>query len=369
MIRRFAALCVIAACVDEPTVATRHQDLDGAPADNAHEYSVGLCETEGGAACSTEAANCTGSLVAPNLVITARHCVDHGRQLDPVFCNQTFLNIIHPADMSITTHPDPYGGASPTWYKVAKVITPTASEFCATDLALIILDKNIPAAEATPAALDITRKITADKVAIAGRGALDVKLTEMTGQYVVDVVDTGNYRKRIAENIAVVCQPDEMCTFKDISDESGSFTAHANHLAVGPGAFPGDSGSGIVAQATISQPTPVVLAVTSLGTWAGVDQPNSTLGVHVSKHAALIATAAQEAATAGGYPLPDWVNGKLPDNSGSGSGSGSGSNDSDDDDGGCSTTPNPSLLLVLLLLTVRPSRRRASAACCAAVAR
>ena len=54
----------------------------------------------------------------------ARHCVDHGLQVNPVLCNSTFLDTFAIQNMRLTTHPDPHNAsANPLWYTVNKLVT------------------------------------------------------------------------------------------------------------------------------------------------------------------------------------------------------------------------------------------------------
>lgn len=341
-----------------PLRAPARQPLVAAPPDADHAWAVAVCQGVG--SCTVDSPNCTGTLVAPNLVLTARHCVDFGRQLAEAFCDASFLGIISTEETLVAVDAAPYAaGAAPDWIQAAEILVPADARVCAGDLALIVLARSVPAAVATPAAIDVTSNLAVTRpaeVAVVGRGWLDATLVSPEpGNVYPEVVDDGGLRRRVLEHVPVLCVSDQdgACTLEDASDPSGTFTAAADTLLVGGSTLPGDSGAGLVEQAGFSAGAPRVVAVASFGTWDAAGRPNGTGGVRVARHRDFLVAGAVAAARRAGAAPPAWAV-----DAGGGA----------DPAGGCGCAPGRASpwaalepLLALLLGTRRRPRRRQGA--------
>jgi len=96
---------------------------------------------------------CSGSLIAPNLVLTARHCVSQigdGSSAQVTCGVSRFTGEFDPRFLFVSTDPQP--STSSKLYAIEDIRTaPGSSDVCGFDLALVILSgAGIPASEAAP---------------------------------------------------------------------------------------------------------------------------------------------------------------------------------------------------------------------------
>ncbi|MGH7285523.1 MAG: trypsin-like serine protease, partial [Polyangiaceae bacterium] len=149
------ALGSVAACSDQRApsehTATTNAPIQGGSDDGtAHPFAVGFCiDVPGNGTVDCNNLNvdiCSGALIAPNLVVTARHCVQNtDKQIDcasSVFSGQLANNFY------VTTDPT-FTGAT-HWHTVSSINVPTPTSVCGNDIALLTLQDDVPAAEATP---------------------------------------------------------------------------------------------------------------------------------------------------------------------------------------------------------------------------
>lgn len=150
-----------ASCSDEVAtpepryVANRIQAISGGQVDPNSTAVVGIVsQSRGGIG------TCTGSLIAPNLVMTAQHCVADS-PAGPVLCGRSRFGAPRSADnFYVTTETSlPRGGSG--YYSVREVrVREVGADLCGNDMALLVLARNVPAAEATPLVPRIDREVS-----------------------------------------------------------------------------------------------------------------------------------------------------------------------------------------------------------------
>ncbi|HRG95976.1 MAG TPA: trypsin-like serine protease, partial [Polyangiaceae bacterium] len=215
--------------------------IQGGAEDDVHTFAVAVIMPD---------STCSGTLIAPNLVLTARHCVADSGSSDAVDCSRDKFSPPAPAArFAITTEKVVRSGSAK--YRVAKVLVPTESKFCGNDIALLLLDENVPASEATPAAPALdppmsTHPLYGTTVATLGYGISGPRKN-----------DDGT--RRLREDVPIQCTPGDptkSCRLSDFDITDAEFVA-------GDGLCSGDSGGSAFDQESFTRGRPVTFGVLS----------------------------------------------------------------------------------------------------------
>lgn len=139
------ALVAVAACApsepSEPVFRTAEQPIKGGYTETDMPNVVGVVNTDGGI--------CSGSLILPNLVLTARHCVSNVSQ--QILCGSAPVGALKPAGKFFVTTKYQLTQNPADYHAVSKVIgLPGTSDICGYDQALLQLADNVDPAEAEP---------------------------------------------------------------------------------------------------------------------------------------------------------------------------------------------------------------------------
>jgi hypothetical protein len=233
-------------------------------------------------------------------VLTARHCVASDTGGASVSCAaDRFLAPNAPSALRVSTDAAPSFATAP--YKAVDILVPTDTSFCGNDLALLILDSLVPAAEASPATPAIDPPLT-------DRATYGATFTGIGyGTSAPGAADQGVRRAR--SGIPITCIP---------GDASGCSPADyqmtSSELAAGDGLCEGDSGSGAYEPASLAAGTPIVMGVLSRASTTGNTCSDAIFG-RTDTASALLVRAAKQAAARGGYAAPLWADppGAQPD--------------------------------------------------------
>lgn len=328
----FSAVAPGCAAPEEDPVQGSSSKIQDGEEDNGHSFAVGIRLANGNL--------CSGVLIAPNVVLTAQHCVSYTNGKKSVDCkSDQFTRKVLPSEILVTTssklptfsrtpqkpsaggaddqttkQPDEgsseadngassmrsganasssssSSGSSSSSYGVEKVVVPTEREICGADIALLILSDLVPSSEATPASplIEAGMSQSAREVTAIGYGA--------TGD---NTSDGG--RRRIKEDIPILCVPGASSSKKCSSDSPREFRTEG-------GVCLGDAGSGAF-QTTSLDSAPVVFGVLSR---ADSNNGECSEGIYTRTdvYGSLIASTVIEAAADSSgsrkYTLPKWV--------------------------------------------------------------
>lgn len=277
-------LCVglaaaLGACADEggrtlPDGLAQQPIIGGQPDSTSHAV-VGILTREGEL--------CSGSLIMPNLVLTAHHCVANiSGDGESVQCGVSTFGQAHAASDFEVTWYDNLRGTVPnnSVYGVTGVRVPPDSGVCGNDVALLELATNVPADQATPLEprLD-TPPMTSEVFDAVGYG-----LTNANDQ----AGTTAGKRMRF-DGATVTCVGNAC------RNQGNTATEWVGQSPV----CSGDSGGPALDMADM------VIGVTSRGPQAC----NTAVYSAVTPWKSFILDAATDAATDGGYMPPSWVTG------------------------------------------------------------
>jgi len=271
------AVALTALACSAPTdadVTRRTQTIAGGTADLSHE-NVFLLVRES----EDSGALCTATLIAPNLLLTARHCVSPGTGDDHVLCGDSVLGEPYPADSFIATNDAQPRKGSAIFHGIDVRIPGLGEDTCGYDVALIILKENVPDDVSTPAVPRIDREVMPGESYTAVGYGLN---------------ESGNptHGRMQLGDLSIECQPGS-CGEGVESTEFRGETGICSGDSGGPALDADGKVVGVVSRGGPDCSTPVYSTVTA---W----------------HDFIIETAT-EAAKLGGYEAPFWVTSGVSD--------------------------------------------------------
>ncbi len=256
---------------ENPTLETQSSAIQGGMIDENQTNVVGLVlQVAGGIG------SCSGSLIAPNLILTARHCVSPTPEA--IQCGVADFGTTYSARAVYVTTETNF----PQWgyYQVSEVVVQNDTEVCGNDVAMLILSESIPQSEAPILIPRLDQPVMAgEKFKAVGYG------------HIGDGTGAGTRRS--------ISDRDVLCIGYQNGCQDGNQAIYPNEWVGNNGTCQGDSGGPAL------DINGEVIGVLSRGA-DGCDYPTYS---DPSYFADFIRDTARRAATLGGYATPAWVDG------------------------------------------------------------
>ena len=211
-------LLPLAACgakEEPPELGKRSQPIAGGTPDSENRQVVGMFSLSG-----QSGGMCTGTLIAPNLILTARHCVSPSLSTTKhVICGQSGFGNPYPgSNIYVTT--DAQLSQQGKWYQGREVRVPKeGNDTCGFDIALVILAQRVK--DVTPATPRIDKPVEIGELYTA----IGFGQTEF---------GSGG-RRMLRSNLKVACEGSTCTTFPGVqSTEWGGETGICQGDSGGP---------------------------------------------------------------------------------------------------------------------------------------
>ncbi len=269
--------------------------IQGGMDDTTHTFAVSVIRNGNG----STIALCSGVLLAPNLVATARHCVA-SISATAIECASTTFGDTYPTS-ALVVATDATLAQIRVVYDVDTIVVPPAAAACGNDIALLVLKSNIVLPQYVTPTLNppmTDHSVYSTMVTEIGFG-VDTP---------ADTMGTSSGTRRIIENVNLVCIPNDPSFVDCFSDPEEEQILSPREFVTTGGACDGDSGSGAFDQRSFAAGEWVSFGVLSRG---GVDHDaevcTDEIYTRFDAWGSLLTDTARLAATRGGYPIPSWA--------------------------------------------------------------
>jgi Trypsin len=261
------------------------QAISGGMETTAYPFAVGINIANQGV--------CSGTLIAPNLVLTARHCVSQLNTGDVIDPTSQFFPPYPRQAFGVTTDANLFNGNE---RGVSKIIVPSVARAVGNDIALLILSSNVPASEAATVTPVVQH-------ALSNQTRYNQRQNLAIGYGITGPGATDSGLRRFRRAMSMLCLDGSSQMFACV-DNTGARIVEPSEFVSGAGVCQGDSGSGFFDQIAFDQGIYFTKGVLSRGPGTSCDNGVYT---RTDSFKALIVAAGIEAAQRGGYPAPAWT--------------------------------------------------------------